>query len=154
MTPANPAYTADELAFQLRGTKARVVVTHLSCLATALEAAKKVGIPDDHVVLLGERHPEGKFKHFTSVRNISGATRYAKTRIDPGKDLAFLVFSSGTTGVPKGVMLTHRNIVSNVLQLKAGEEGNLTWNGNADGKGDRLLAFLPFFHIYGMSILS
>jgi len=50
-------------------------------------------------------------------------------------------------------MLSHRNIVSNVLMGKVAEGGNLTWNGRKDNKGDKLLAFLPFFHIYGLTCL-
>lgn len=44
-------------------------------------------------------------------------------------------------------MLSHRNIVANVMMIRAGEK-ELTWNGGKDKKGDRCLAFLPFFHIY------
>lgn len=150
VTTANPAYTAGELAHQLKHTNARVLALQMSCLDVGVEAARMAGIPDDRIIILGdERHPTGKYKHFTSIQNISRAVRYSKTRINPVEDLAFLVYSSGTTGLPKGVGLTHRNIVSNVLQLTAGEDGNLTWNGGVDGKGDRILAFLPFFHIYG-----
>lgn len=69
--------------------------------------------------------------------------------MNPSEDLAFLVYSSGTTGHPKGVMLTHRNIVSNIMMLKAGESGNLKPEGGPDGQGDKIIAFLPFFHIYG-----
>ncbi|PGH11477.1 hypothetical protein AJ79_04852 [Helicocarpus griseus UAMH5409] len=148
VTPANPTYTAEELAFQLQGTKAKALVTVYPLLATALAAAKTAGIPAERVVLLGEeRDPRSKVKHFTSVQNISRATRYRKTKIDPARDLAFLSFSSGTTGVPKGVMLSHRNIVANIMQFTAGEEGNLRW------QGDKVLAFLPFFHIYGLTCL-
>lgn len=50
-------------------------------------------------------------------------------------------------------MLTHRNIVSNTLMLKVGEAGNLKPTGGPTGEGDKLLAFLPFFHIYGMLFL-
>lgn len=155
VSPANPAYTVEELAFQLKDSGAKALATHMSVLKVAEEAAQKAGISRDRVMLIGdERHPENRVKHFTSIRNISGATRFRKTKIDPRKDLAFLVYSSGTTGLPKGVRLSHRNIVANNLQLEAGESGNLSWNGNADGKGDRILAFLPFYHIYGTSAVS
>lgn len=72
-----------------------------------------------------------------------------RKKANPNEDLAFLVYSSGTTGHPKGVMLTHRNIVANVMMIKAGESGKLSWEGGPTGEGDKLMAFLPFFHIYG-----
>ncbi|KAF9885666.1 hypothetical protein FE257_012648 [Aspergillus nanangensis] len=154
VSPANPAYTVEELVFQLKTAGAKALVTQLQFLPAASEAAKQVGIPESHIILIGdERDPQSKIKHFTSVRNISRATRYRKTKIDPAKDLAFLVFSSGTTGIPKGVMLSHRNIVANNLQLAAGEAKKLAWDGGVDGKGDKVLAFLPFFHIYGLTCL-
>lgn len=153
VSPANPAYTAEELAFQLKNSGAKVLATQPAVLSVAKEAAKKAGVREDHIILLGDqRDPEARFKHFTSVLNISRATRYRKQKISPESDVAFLVYSSGTTGVPKGVMLSHRNIVSNIMQQVAGEGGNLSWNGGPDGKGDRVLAFLPFYHIYGMTI--
>lgn len=149
VSPANPAYTVDELEFQLKTAGAKALATHISVLPVAKKAASKAGISEDRIFLIGDdRDPDAKIKHFTSVRNISGVTRFRRPKLDPSKDVAFLVFSSGTTGVPKGVMLSHRNIVANLLQLSAGES-NLSWNGGADGQGDRILAFLPFYHIYG-----
>lgn len=145
VSPANPGYTVDELAFQLKDSGAKALVTQLPVMETALAAAKKVGLPEDRIILIGDKKdPSMKFKHFTSIRNISGATRYRRTKIDPENDLAFLVYSSGTTGHPKGVMLCHRNIVANTLQVTAGEKPHLSHN-------DSILAFLPFFHIYGTS---
>lgn len=149
ISPANPGYTANELAYQLKDSGAKALATQKAFLQVAQEACRKVGIPDDRIILIGdERDNTAKFKHFTNIRNISGATRYRRAKFDPHKDIAFLAYSSGTTGLPKGVMLSHRNIVSNLLMLEAGEAGNLSWKGGKDGKGDKILAFLPFFHIY------
>ena len=146
-------YNVEELSFQLKDAGARAIVTQKSVLDTALKAAKNVGIPEDMVILIGDdRDQSGKVKHFTSIRNMAGTNRYRRTK-RKSSDLAFLAYSSGTTGLPKGVMLSHGNIVSNIYQGISGEGQNLTWNGNADGKGDRVLGFLPFFHIYGLTCL-
>jgi len=150
LSPANPAYTVDELVFQLKDSGAKAIITQLPFIKNAQEAAKKVGIPLDRVVIIGnQRDPSHAAKHFTSIRNTSGSARYRRTKVNPAEDLAFLVYSSGTTGHPKGVMLTHKNIVSNTMMIKAGEGGKLSWKGGPTGEGDKLLAFLPFFHIYG-----
>ncbi|KAG7007251.1 4-coumarate--coA ligase 1 [Physcia stellaris] len=154
LSPANPGYTVEELAFQLKDAGAKAIVTQKPFLVVAQDAARRVGIPEDRIILIGDERDEARrFKHFTAIRNLAGTSRYRRTKLDPKKDLAFLVYSSGTTGHPKGVMLSHENIVSNILMLKAGEAGNLTWDGGSDGQGDNLLAFLPFFHIYGLTCL-
>jgi len=151
ISPANPGYTTDELAFQLKDSGAKALATQKPFLKVALEAAKRVGIPDDRVILIGdERDLTARYKHFTSVINTAGTNRYRRTKLNPKEDLAFLVYSSGTTGHPKGVMLCHENVTSNILMLKAGEGGHLKWGGGPDGNGDNVLAFLPFFHIYGI----
>ena len=154
VSPANPAYTAGELAYQLKDAGAKALVTQKAQLKAAREAAVMAGIPEDRIILVGDARDElAKFKHFSSVRNTTGTSRYRKARIDSKNNLAFLVYSSGTTGRPKGVMLTHSNIVANVLQGQSVECEDLTWNGGKDGTGDRVLGFLPFFHIYGESTL-
>ena len=141
------------MAFQLKDAGAKAIVTQAPFLGVAKLAAKRAGIPEDRIILMGDlRDDSRQIKHFSAIRNVAGTNRYRRTKIDPKKDLAFLVYSSGTTGHPKGVMLCHENIISNILMLKAGESGNITWDGGPDGKGDNTLAFLPFFHIYGTSM--
>ena len=65
----------------------------------------------------------------------------------PANDLVVLPYSSGTTGLPKGVMLTHRNLVANLCQCEAME------NFEGFAERDVIIAFLPFFHIYGMVVI-
>ncbi|CAK1368342.1 unnamed protein product [Cercospora beticola] len=154
VSPANPGYTVDELAYQLKDSGAKGLITQLAQLDQAKAAAKKVGISKDRIALIGdEKDPAGRIKHFSSVRNISGTQRFRRAKVDADKDLAFLVYSSGTTGLPKGVMLSHRNIVANTLQVTAGEQP-LSWKpAKGRPEGDAILAFLPFFHIYGLTCL-
>jgi 4-coumarate--CoA ligase len=146
-SPANPTYTVDELAFQLKNSEAKGLVTQWAFIDIAREAARRVNMPDQRILLIGDaRDPSGHFRHFS--RLVVADENFDRPKISPD-DLAFLVYSSGTTGLPKGVMLTHRNIVANCSQSQAAESNELNWNGGPDGQGDKILAFLPFFHIYG-----
>ncbi|KAL6707626.1 hypothetical protein ACN47E_003976 [Coniothyrium glycines] len=145
VTPANPGYSADELAYQLRNSGARALVTTKRFLEIALQAASTVGIPRDRVILSGaEKDESHRVKHWTNIRKTSGALRYRRRRAKP-EDLAFLAYSSGTTGLPKGVMLTHRNIVADLVLIN-GAVGK--WYSATQ---DKFLGVLPFFHIYGLT---
>jgi len=150
VSPVNPSNTIDDLAFQLKESGAKAIVTQTAFLDAVQQAVDKVGIREDYIVLIGnEESGNDGFANFNPGQNGTGVAAFEKEEIVANRDLAFLVFSSGTTGHPKGVMLSHTNIVANVLLLAAGEGGNLTWNNGHDGMGDRVLAFLPFFHVYG-----
>lgn len=164
ISPANPAYTTAELAYQLRDSTAKLVATHYSALTTVKAACKELNIPASNILLLGADHdPSGETKHWTDLFPVPTSQSPPKSlNIDPKNDLAFLVYSSGTTGRPKGVMLTHHNIVSNILQIEACEAGKLSHDGSVTTPnipdaprpaGDTVLSTLPFFHIYGLTSL-
>ncbi len=71
-----------------------------------------------------------------------------RVEVDPEADLAFLVYSSGTTGLPKGVMLSHRNVVADLLMVNWSEGQILSW------EKDKVLSVLPYYHIYGSPSLA
>jgi acyl-CoA synthetase (AMP-forming)/AMP-acid ligase II len=133
---ANPMCNAADLAHQLHDSDARFVFTVPSSLATVRQAVGAVGCTK--VILLG--HAEGCL-NFNSL--LACADPEPVIESDPDC-VAALPYSSGTTGMAKGVMLTHRNIVANIRQT--GE--------TMDHAETRiLLAYLPMFHIYGLSIV-
>lgn len=138
-TTANPLYTADELAKQLTDSRARFLVTVAPFLDKAREAAKKSAIEEIFVF--------GSAEGATPFADLLDGSEPPAVRIAPGEDVVALPYSSGTTGLPKGVMLTHRNLVANLCQC----EGMRNWEGF--GEGDVILAVLPFFHIYGMVVI-
>lgn len=149
VSPANPLYTADELAWQLRDSGARALVTQLPYLEAAREACRRAGMRERRIILVGdEMDGSGRFRHYVSIRGTSYTGWYARTRVDPKTDLAFLVYSSGTTGLPKGVCLSHSNMVANVLQFAHMDGRTFFPTGGPDGKGDKQLGILPLFHIY------
>ncbi len=136
-TTVNPAYTADELAAQLKDAAASVLITIPQLMDRATAAAAACGLRE--IVVFGEA--EGATP-FSALAHNDGAL--PAIAIDPTTDLAALPYSSGTTGLPKGVMLTHRNLVANVCQVR----DNLGISSS-----DVVIAVLPFYHIYGMEII-
>jgi acyl-CoA synthetase (AMP-forming)/AMP-acid ligase II len=157
-SPANPLYTAHELADQLKDSGARAIVTQRSLLRTAKEALRISGRPDDCIIILEDL--QESFQQSLQVGSSrTGVSQDQRINIKPKKDVAFLVYSSGTTGKPKGVMLTHYNVTSNISQLQCRDQEYLTWNGSKTcrdiplprGGSDKLLAFSPFYHIYGLT---
>ena len=136
VTTLNPSYTAEEVNHQLRDAGAELLVTVPALLGTARAGA--VGTAVREIVVIGTA--EGA----TSLASLMGEPMTVPAPVDPARSVAVLPYSSGTTGLPKGVMLTHRNLVANVLQIQR------TLGARP---GDATLAFLPYFHIYGMSVL-
>ncbi|HEX5166818.1 MAG TPA: AMP-binding protein [Thermomicrobiales bacterium] len=139
VSTANPLLTAGELGAQLIDANARYLLTVPGLLDAARSAAATAGIPDDRIFVFGEAD---------GVRSLASlsipGTRPPQVAIDP-EDIAVLPYSSGTTGLPKGVMLTHRNLVAQDAQLAS--------EGEVIQHDDVVIAVLPFFHIYGMSVI-
>lgn len=138
VTTVHPLATAEEFAKQLRDSGARWIVTVSPFLDTARTAAEKAGGVQE--IFLCDSAPGHR-----SLPDMLGSTApEPRVEIDPANDIAALPYSSGTTGIPKGVMLTHRSIATNLAQLEP-----LVPNA----PGERILAVLPFFHIYGLTAL-
>jgi acyl-CoA synthetase (AMP-forming)/AMP-acid ligase II len=142
-TTINALFTAKDIAKQLTDSNAKMLVTVTPLLAQAKEAAAAVGLADsDLVVLDGEGHEIAG--HPNAADLMEPGLPAPDVSFAPSSHLAVLPYSSGTTGNPKGVMLTHRNLVANVAQIRP-LHGMI-----AD---DVVIAVLPFFHIYGMTVL-
>lgn len=139
VTTINSLYTADEIANQLTDAGAGWLFTVSALLPAAAEAARRTGIPASRVVVL-----DGADGHPSLGDLLAMGAPAPRVSFDPATHVAVLPYSSGTTGRPKGVMLSHRNLIANVEQAK----GLL-----GVGPEDRLLALLPFFHIYGLTVL-
>ncbi|TSD50028.1 4-coumarate--CoA ligase family protein [Rhodococcus sp. KBS0724] len=134
VTPLNTLATVDEIAKQITGSAAALVYCDASTATVARSGAEISGLANN------------------SVRELSGVSLYPDESIhapvrlvsDPGSHLAVVPYSSGTTGVPKGVMLSHRNLVANLCQL----------DDSLDVTTDSVVVgLLPFSHIYGMSVV-
>lgn len=137
VTTVNALYNAAELNKQLLDSKARLLVTISLFLPVATEAVKGTDVQEILVCDAAEG--------FRSVMELLATTAPEPVvEIDPVEDVAVLPYSSGTTGAAKGVMLTHRNIVTNIAQA----EVTITL-----GEDERIIAILPFFHIYGLTVL-
>ncbi len=131
VTTINPTYGAEEVRFQLNDAGATLLITVPDFIGAATEALD--GSPADEVITIGSPEFEALF-----------ADPLEQVALNPADDVIVLPYSSGTTGLPKGVMLTHRNLVANLAQSKPMMQY---------GDNEVALAVLPFFHIYGMQVL-
>jgi len=137
ITTMNPLHTADEVAFQCNDSGARFLVTLPAFLDKAQQAKEKSKL--EEIFIFGDSTGAG-----TPFADLYQEGEPPAVSINPKEDLVALPYSSGTTGYPKGVMLTHYNLIANSCQLE----------GVVDvGPQDVVVGVLPFFHIYGMLVV-
>ncbi len=137
VTTLNPVYGAEEVKFQLNNAGAKLLITVPDFVETAKAAA--VGTDIETIAVIGETAAAD-----TVLLTDLYGDAMEQAPIDPEEQLVVLPYSSGTTGMPKGVMLTHFNLVANLAQSKPVLQY---------GDNEAALAVLPFFHIYGMQVL-
>ena len=150
-TGANPAYTVDELAYQMSIVKAAVVLIHPSLFKIGLAAAKKAKLVSKRILLFSDDDcPEQEgvrdWKNFLASEEDAVSWEWDDLGHDATKQIATINFSSGTTGLPKGVCTSHYNLVANTTQtIFAKFQGA----GLPDtSQPEKWLAFLPLYHAF------
>ena len=136
VTTVNPTYGAEEVRFQLLDASATILVTIEAAMPIALKAIEGTDVKEIIVI--------GQHENATPLAEVLQADPIDQVEVDLANHHVVLPYSSGTTGLPKGVMLTHRNLVANLCQC----ESAIPYDQDSSG-----LAALPFFHIYGMQVL-
>jgi 4-coumarate--CoA ligase len=158
VSPANPAYTSEELVHQLQVIKPALILTHEDSLKAVLSACRTVGIPEDRCAIF---QSGGATTNLASVDQLveSGknhAKSFVPKSLAPGEGKtrhAFISFSSGTTGKPKAIPISHYNAIANVIQTAVHWKCN-----NPDSPstmmpvGGVVMGVLPFYHIYGLIV--
>ena len=145
VTTVNSGYREREIAYQLEASGAQALIVHHT-LADAADLALSGSEQVRRRILIAEE-ADAAPSFWSLIEAQDGPP--PEPALDPYEDIAALPFSSGTTGLQKGVMLTHANLHTNVQQNlgRTGEEAVVR-------RGDVMLVHLPLFHIYGMTVLQ
>ncbi|MFX1541273.1 MAG: long-chain fatty acid--CoA ligase [Promethearchaeota archaeon] len=156
IVPCNPQFKERELKFQLNDSGAETIITSEGLYPIVKKIREETGLARVIVTSLKESTPplltnmrcfEESEKYHNTIDFVNLITKYEanppKFDINPKEDVAILCYSGGTTGIPKGCMLTHYNLIVNQIQ-------HATWRGLKEGEEISLI-FLPMYHIFGLS---
>ncbi|KAF5382316.1 hypothetical protein D9757_008487 [Collybiopsis confluens] len=154
---ANPDFQAGELLYQIQISKAQLIIVHPEALETAISAARSAGIPLERILVfnIGSKDtPQGFQSISDAVREgLAQPKQFSEPVIDARKKLAFLSFSSGTTGKPKAVAIPHYSVIINSIQTAVHNkvfQKYAPWHERRFRPGDVAIAVLPLYHIYGL----
>ncbi|KAH7066150.1 hypothetical protein BKA63DRAFT_546765 [Paraphoma chrysanthemicola] len=151
---ANPAYTVSELIHQISNTQAQVILAHPSLAQTATAAAKGAGLPAGRVFLFSDQpnapvHGCEDWRSFLPSAEEGDAYTFPKlSETEATTTTATVNFSSGTTGLPKGVEVSHHNIIANLDQTIFMRYLHKPWNADTRPR-ETWIGFLPLYHAYG-----
>ncbi|CAI6084219.1 unnamed protein product [Clonostachys chloroleuca] len=156
VTPASLTHSAKELEHQLRSSGAKALFTCIPFLQNAIKACEAVGIPQEHIFILpvpgmAERVP---FKSIEDLilegRKLPPLLLSAWIEGQGARQVAYLCYSSGTSGHPKAVMVSHRNIIANTMQTTLFDSPGRRQSGV---RTQVSVGVLPFSHIYGLTVI-
>ncbi|RVX69135.1 hypothetical protein B0A52_06849 [Exophiala mesophila] len=157
-SPANAAYNADELRHQLTNSGAKILFTVLPLLPVALEAAEKANISKDKIYIVempGDKNVPKGFKTLNQLLQEGESAPELEpikwTKGQGARQTAFLCYSSGTSGLPKGVMISHRNVIANTVQISLYDA--IYRQKQGPDYHDVALGLLPQSHIYGLIVI-
>ncbi|XP_033332021.2 uncharacterized protein LOC117223704 [Megalopta genalis] len=155
VTTVNPFYTPEEIARQLKSSGAKAIITVTEIAKNVAAAAKTTMAPNAPFMVIDDGTgpiPEGTIP-FLDLITRGKTLPPIKHSHDNINDVAILPYSSGTTGLPKGVMLTHKNLVANMDMTEQTVSGKM-WEFTSPDFQEVIPVILPFFHIFGLNSLT
>jgi 4-coumarate--CoA ligase len=154
----NPIYTINEIVHQIKNTGAKMILAHPSLLRNAIEAGSQAGISANRIFQFSDQlqQPLYGITDWTQIAgSVSDAARYTWDPMEQTSTatIATINYSSGTTGLPKGVCVSHYNLIANAEQTIYMRDQECSYSPTERPK-EKWIGFLPLYHAYGKSRIS